>query len=137
MAEEPKVTVRQRTFLKGTIYFDNRFSSVECVIRDISESGARLTFDHPAAVPDNLELFIPQRQQTLRARVQRWSPKEIDVAFEADCSLEPQRVAAETDAAADAELHRRVEMTETHIIALKREVAKLTVKALPNDFDAA
>ena len=71
MADEPKIATRQRTFLKGTLYFDNRRASIECVVRDISNSGARLTFDHPANVPDNVELFIPNKQQTLRARVQR------------------------------------------------------------------
>jgi len=71
MVEEPKIATRQRTFLKGTLYYDNRRGSIECVVRDMSDSGARLTFDHPANVPDNVELFIPNKNQTLRARVQR------------------------------------------------------------------
>ena len=53
MAEEPQVAIRQRTFLKGTVYYDNRRASIECVIRDISDSGARLSFEHPVVVPDN------------------------------------------------------------------------------------
>ena len=43
MAEEPNVAVRQRTFLKGKLYYDNRRGSIECVVRDMSASGARLT----------------------------------------------------------------------------------------------
>jgi PilZ domain len=91
MAEEPKIAVRSRTFLKGTLYYDNRRASIDCVIRDMSDSGARLTLDHPATVPDNVELFIPHKQQTLRACVQRRGPNEIGIAFEIDRSLEPRR----------------------------------------------
>ena len=67
MAEEPNVAIQQRTFLKGTLYYDNRRASIECVVRDMSDSGARLTFEHPATIPDNVELFIPQKQLTFRA----------------------------------------------------------------------
>jgi PilZ domain len=130
MADEPKIATRQRTFLKGTLYFDNRRASIECVVRDISNSGARLTFDHPANVPDNVELFIPNKQQPLRARVQRRAPNEIGIAFEVARSLEPRR-------ASDAELQERVETLEAEIAALKRLVAKLKAKVLPLDSDLA
>jgi PilZ domain len=130
MAEEPKIAIRQRTFLKGTVYYDNRRASIECVIRDLSNTGARLTFDHPAAVPDRIELFIPHKQQTLHAYVRRREPNEIGVAFEVERSLAPRR-------ASDAELQQRVETLESEIKALKRLVAKLTAKVLPHDLDAA
>ena len=130
MAEEPNVAIRQRTFLKGTIYYDNRRGSIECVVRDMSVSGARLTFDHPANVPDNVELFIPNKNQTLRGRVQRRGPNEVGIAFETERSLEPRR-------ASDVELQQRIETLEAEIKALKRLVAKLVAKVLPHDLDAA
>src|SRR5665647_2542476 len=130
VTEEPKIAIRQRTFLKGTLYYDKRRTSIECVVRDLSDSGARLTFDHPANVPDNVELHIPNKQQTLRARVQRREPNEIGIAFEIERSLEPRR-------ASDAGLQQRIETLEAEIKALKRLVAKLTAKVLPHDLDAA
>jgi hypothetical protein len=130
MTEEPKVAIRQRTFLKGTLYYNNRRASIECVVRDMSDSGARLTFEHPATVPDNVELFIPQKQLTLRARVQRRGSNEIGIAFEIERSLEPRRIS-------DAELQQRVETLEAEIAALKRLVAKLKAKVLPQDLDVA
>ena len=130
MTEEPKVAIRQRTFLKGTLYYNNRLASIECVVRDMSTSGARLTFEHPATVPDNVELFIPQKQLTLRARVQRRGSNEIGIAFEIERSLEPRRIS-------DAELQQRVETLEAEIAALKRLVAKLKAKVLPQDLDVA
>ncbi len=130
MADETNAATRQRTFLKGTLYYDNRRASIECVIRDMSDSGARLTFEHPATVPDNVELFIPHKQQTLRAHVRRRGPNEIGIAFEVERSTEPRRTS-------DAELQQRVETLEAEIKALKRLVAKLTAKVLPHDLDAA
>jgi hypothetical protein len=130
MADQTNVAIRQRTFLKGTLYYDNRRASIECVIRDMSDSGARLTFDHPATVPDNVELFIPHKQQTLRARVRRRGPNELGIAFEVERSIEPRR-------ASDAELQQRVESLEAEIKTLKRLVAKLTAKVLPHDLDGA
>jgi hypothetical protein len=130
MAEEPKAAIRQRTFLKGTVYYDNRRASVECTIRDISESGARVTFEHPAVVPDNVELYIPHKQQTLRGRVERRAPNEIGIAFEVERSAEPRRNS-------DAELQQRVEQMEMEIAMLKRLVAKIKAKVMPQDMDAA
>ena len=130
MDNEPQVAIRQKTFLKGTLYYDNRRASIECVIRDISDSGARLTFEHPVIVPDNVELFIPHKQQTLRASVRRRGPNEIGIAFEVEHSAEPRR-------ASDAEMQKRVETLETEIAALKRIVTKLKAKMLPHDLDVA
>ena len=76
MEEEPKIAVRQRTFLKGTLYYDSRRASIECVIRDLSDSGARLAFEHPVTVPDIVELYIPSKQQTLRARTAAQSKRD-------------------------------------------------------------
>jgi hypothetical protein len=128
--DEPKIATRQRTFLRGTLYYDNRRVSIECIVRDMSESGARVTFDYPVTVPDSVELFIPNKQQTLPARVRRRAPNEIGVAFEVARSLEPRR-------AADADLRERVETLEAEIVALKRLVAKLKAKVLPFDADVA
>lgn len=130
MPNKPNVAIRQRTFLKGTLFYDNRRASIECVIRDISDSGARLTFEHPVTVPDKVELFIPQKQQTSRAIVQRRGLNEIGIAFEIERSAEPRR-------ATDVEMQKRVEMMEAEIVALKRLVAKLKAKVLPLDHDAA
>ena len=129
MTEKQEIAVRQRTFLKGTLYYDNRRASIDCVIRDMSESGARLMFEHPATVPDNIELFIPQKQQTLQACVRRRAPKEIGIEFSAAKSIEA--------GSAEADLQQRVEMLETEISALKRLVSKLRAKEMAQDADAA
>ena len=68
MAERRNAT-RQKSFLRGCIYFNNRRSAVDCLIRDISSTGAKLIFSDAITVPDVVELYIPQKEQTLRAEV--------------------------------------------------------------------
>ena len=130
MIEKPQIAVRQRTFLKGTLYYDNRRASIDCVIRDMSDSGARLMFEHPATVPDTVELFIPHKQQTLQASVRRREPKEIGIEFSAVNSIE-------AGSGSDDNLQQRVEMLEAEISALKRLVAKLRAKEMSHDLDVA
>lgn len=62
--------------------------------------------------------------------VRRREPKELGVAFEIERVLEPRR-------ASDAELQQRIDALEAEIKALKRTVAKLIAKILPQDIDAA
>jgi hypothetical protein len=60
---------RARSLLKGQIIFNNRYSILDCTIRDISETGARIAFAHPLEIPEEFELDIPKKELTARARV--------------------------------------------------------------------
>src|ERR1700685_1607251 len=68
---ERRVAPRQKSFLRGCIYFNNRRSVLDCLVRDLTEDGARIIFSHAVNVPDIVELYIPQKEQTLRAHV-KW-----------------------------------------------------------------
>ncbi len=80
MVERRRVT-RQKSFLRGCVYFDRRRGALECLIRDISDYGARIIFYDNVTVPDAVELHIPQRQKTLRAVVQWRRGDEIGLSF--------------------------------------------------------
>ena len=41
---ERRRVARQKSFLRGSVHFNNRRTVVDCLIRDISPNGARLTF---------------------------------------------------------------------------------------------
>jgi len=115
---ERRTSSRQKSFLRGRIQFNNRRSSVDCLIRDLSEDGARLIFADTAGVPEVMELYIPQKEQTLRAQVQWRNAGEIGVAFAA---------AARTRAhpAGMAELAERVTQLESEVASLKRMLRRL------------
>src|SRR4026208_1929841 len=78
--ERRKVT-RQKSFLRGMIYFNNRRNAVDCLIRDISPYGARLIFSDAVSTPDVFELYIPQKEQTLRVHAIWRHGQEVGVAF--------------------------------------------------------
>jgi PilZ domain len=89
MITERRSASRQKSFLQGRIFFNNGRTSVDCVIRDISERGARLKFSGMTATPDVVELYIPNKDQSYRATVQWRNADEIGVGFDCDESSPP------------------------------------------------
>src|SRR6202163_5078730 len=88
---------RQKSFLQGRIFFNNRRTSIDCLIRDISEHGARLKFSSMTATPDVVELYVPNKDESYRAKVQWRNADEIGVGFDSDESppLAPHAPAAD------------------------------------------
>ena len=124
--EESQPLLRTRTFLKGIVYYDNRRASIECTIRDLSDTGARIAFTTLVTVPDNVELHIPQKQMTLPAQVRRRDGYEIGVSFQNQRSDQPHR-------AIDGDMAERVTKIENELAAMKRLLKNLQAKVLPND----
>ena len=62
MLRQPAVNhrrhARKRMLKGGTIAFNGRHSTLPCVVRDLSESGARLQVAQSNGVPDRFELII-------------------------------------------------------------------------------
>ena len=125
--ERRRVT-RQKSFLRGMIYFNNRRNAVDCLIRDISPYGARLIFSDSVSTPDVFELYIPQKEQTLRIHVIWRHGQEVGVAFAQATQLDP---IAET-----GDLTERVARLEMEIAGLKRILKKIKTDAGP-DHDVA
>src|SRR6478735_4054701 len=86
---ERRKVARQKSFLRGSLHFNNRRSVVDCLIRDISPYGARLIFSDTVTVPDVVELYIPQKEQTLRAHVIWRHGQEVGTAFAQVAQMEP------------------------------------------------
>jgi hypothetical protein len=117
---ERRNTTRQKSFLRGCIYFNNRRSALDCLIRDISETGCRVIFSSAVQIPDVVDLYIPQKEQTLRAVVQWRQGEEAGIAF-GDAARAPAAPAT-TDVAA---LCGRVQKLETEIAALRKMLKRL------------
>ena len=140
MAERRQAT-RQKSFLRGCIYFNNRRTVIDCLIRDLSDHGARLRFSNSISIPDSFELHIPQKNQTLRA-VARWRHgMDVGVAF-ADAARAPATPAAPgtsaTPAAPDlAALSERVRKLEAEVADMRRLLRRLRAEVAKPDTDAA
>lgn len=72
---------RARTLLDARIVFNNRFSLIECTVRNLSKTGARIAFPHPIDIPSEFELEIPKKNMSVRARVAWSDGKEHGVRF--------------------------------------------------------
>jgi PilZ domain len=124
--ERRRIT-RNKSFL-GMIYFNNRRNVVDCLIRDISPYGARLIFSDAVTAPDVLDLYIPQKEQTLRIHVIWRHGQEVGVAFAQAAQMDP--------VAESGDLAERVARLEMEIVGLKRILKKMKTDAGP-EFDVA
>jgi len=118
---ERRHTRRLKSFLRGFVYFDKRRGALSCLVRDLSDEGARIIFSEGVTIPDTVNLHIPQREQTLRARVTWRRGDEIGLEFAADAAA----AAAAEPMPDPAELMKRIAQLETEIAALRRMLRRL------------
>ena len=67
--DQRRASIRSRTLLEGRVLLGSRVSPVECTVRDISETGARITFVDPVPLPPEFELQVPKRKIARQVRV--------------------------------------------------------------------
>jgi hypothetical protein len=111
---------RQKSFLQGRIFFNNRRTSVDCLIRDFSEHGARLKFSGTTATPDVVELYIPNKDESYRAKVQWRNADEIGVGFDVDEKSPPLAPGAPA-----ADWSARIHKLEHDFASLQRKFNEL------------
>ena len=84
MAEPDKRRAPRKRILKGaTIAFNDRSSTMSCVVRDISDTGARLRLTKGQVVPSRFELFIDIDGIEVPCAVAWRRGDEVGVVFEA------------------------------------------------------
>jgi hypothetical protein len=83
---ESRRTERVRCFLRAKIVFNNKRSTFDCTIRNISATGAKIEVSEAASIPARFELEIPQRGRVYQAQI-LWRDKEaMGVEFVKDKS---------------------------------------------------
>jgi hypothetical protein len=128
---ERRGATRQRSFLRGCIYFNNRRTAIDCLIRDVSPAGARLIFSEAVSVPAVVDLYIAHKEETLRAHVQWRHGDEAGVAF-----AKGGRAPAPAPAP-DHELADRVQKLESEIVALRKMLKRLKSELAADTDEAA
>ncbi len=87
---------RVRALLRARIIFNNRNSTIDCTIRNISPTGAKIALGNTTSVPAEFDLEVPQRARTYRAQIVWRDAEALGVRFiegepateSADTSLE-------------------------------------------------
>jgi hypothetical protein len=114
--DERRTSRRQKSFLRGVVYFNKRRTEIACMVRDLSEDGARIVLSQTIPIPDVIELQIPQRDEMVAARVQWRRADEIGLAFaKADAAASPR----------ENQLIKRVAELEAEIAVLQRTIKRL------------
>lgn len=62
-------TIRARVYYGGLIAFNARNSTMDCVVRNFSEFGAKVEFDNTALLPDEVDFVIRRRAIACQARI--------------------------------------------------------------------
>ena len=115
---DKRLAARQKSFLRGFVYFGNSPSAVDCTVRDISDTGARLKFSGTPVATDTLTLNIPIKGQILNAQVKWQRADEIGILF-------VNVPAVKATHSNDAELSARMEKLEAEITVLKQLINRL------------
>jgi hypothetical protein len=78
---ERRVQIRRRTFKGGKVIFNNGLSVLDCIIRDMSEHGARLELPTTVGIPDTFELIIAPDRVKRRCQIAWRAERHIGVLF--------------------------------------------------------
>lgn len=110
---ENRIAERTRTFLKGRIEYSNGQVSMECLIRDLSESGARVAVSESVTLPDHFRLFLPKTNRWVNAQTRWRRGGLIGVSFDTE--------SVESSAASEGDAKMRELETEVKRLRLLLE----------------
>ena len=117
MSEARKLD-RARSILGAHIIFNNRNSTVDCQIRNISKSGARLAISNTFTLPEEFDIEVPQKGRTYRARL-CWRDEQ---------SAGVEVVLDTTDSSSRADNNSRIAELEAENAALRLRIFDLREK---------
>ena len=82
-------SVRDKVIYGGVAEIGERGASRDCVVRNISENGARLEFSNDIRLPkDRMLLTIARKVRSFLARIIWWRDNFVGVAFSSQTSYE-------------------------------------------------
>ena len=114
---EKRKAARSRTLLGAVIAFNNRASTMDCQVRNLSSGGAKVTFSNTAVVPDQFDLKIARKERSFRARMIWRAPDEAGVAFLGEYNQ---------DVPVPLEWAKRLRDCEAEKAALRKRIAQLS-----------
>jgi hypothetical protein len=111
---ERRALPRHKTFIKGRIYFNNRLSSTDCIVRELAENGSRLEVSETVTLPDTFELYLPNKDEYFYAKVEWRRGNNVGTSWARD------QLAGQTGEQGDSQ-----QAMAERLAKLEREVASL------------
>jgi hypothetical protein len=116
---ERRSLARHKTFIKGRIDFNNRLSSMDCIVRDVTNCGARLEASESVALPDTFELYLPNKDEHFRAQVEWRKGNHVGVSWNAE------RASKQRADGGGQSIEERVAKLEHDLAVLQRRLESL------------
>ncbi len=88
--QDRREDVRERVFLGGVAEFNERGSTMDCVVRNFSEKGACVEFNSPVGIPDQMNLTIERKGRSFLARMIWRQANRVGLAFRAMITDAPE-----------------------------------------------
>jgi hypothetical protein len=119
---DKRISPRLRSFLKGRVVFNGGQNSLDCLIRDMSSTGARLELSASVTLPDRFDLYLPHRDETCRAHLQWRRGGHIGVAFDQIDGAPEMPIAAQDVAARVQQLEAEIGLMRVLLAQMKAEL---------------
>jgi PilZ domain len=81
ISNEARRTARARTFLQARVSYGEGAISAECMVSQLSQTGARLTVASAVALPDVFDIAIPQRAIARRGKLVWREDDQVGIDF--------------------------------------------------------
>ena len=69
MIDDRRRHPRLRSLIGGRIIFNDKRSTLDCVLRNISPGGALIACSAAVSLPETFELMLPSKNRSLRVRL--------------------------------------------------------------------
>jgi hypothetical protein len=86
---DQRQTVRSRVIYGGIVAYNERRSTVSCVVRNYSQDGAKIEFENPALLPDEIDLFIAKKSCAFRAKMVWREARQAGLRFSSASRNDP------------------------------------------------
>jgi hypothetical protein len=117
---ERRQSPRDRVIYGGVAEIGERGATRECVVRNISEKGARIEFSNVIKLPrQQISLTIARKGRSFLAKIIWWRDNFVGVAFGSETSSEP----------AVSDLEERLRKSEQKKKQLQRRIRELLDEA--------
>src|SRR4051795_11394150 len=117
---DQRVAPRMRTLIAAKISFNNGQSTLDCLIRNLSDTGAKLIVSAAVTLLECFDLLIPQKSVTRRARIVWRRGEAMGVRFDEDA---PRSESSDPDVSS---LKRRMRELEAEVARLQSRIRQLT-----------
>jgi hypothetical protein len=109
-------SVRDKVIFGGVATLNDRGSTVDCVVRNISEGGACVEFEETAKLPEEMRLTIARKGRSFFARMIWRQANKVGLAF---------RTVAASDVPESTDLDERLRRSEQKKRQLQHRINEL------------